>query len=132
MRTLPAPSTPARCAGSSAIVAVTEPEPSAVRSALPSVCDRLATGIVTVGVDPRSGGSGPATLLMMMAPIAPLACAFAACCGTVQLALRSMSAMLPETAAPFVNGVLQPSVVVPTPSATSTTLPVTPVVVSRG
>ena len=69
---------------------------------------------------------------MMITPMAPFACAFAAWFGIAHAALRSMSAILPATAPALVNGVLQPSVLVPTPSATSTTLPVTPLVVSGG
>ena len=62
--------------------------------------------------------------------MAPFACAFAAWFGAPHVALRSMSAILPATVAAFTNGVLQPSVVVPTPSFTSTTWPLTPPAVS--
>src|SRR5215470_6028205 len=97
-------SVPASFVGSSDNVAVTVPEPSAVLIAVPSVCDRAVTGIVTVGEAPRSGGSGPATLLIRITPMAPFACAFAAWFGAAHVALRSMSAILPDTAAAFTNG----------------------------
>src|SRR6516162_7531853 len=73
-------SVPASFEASSDSVALTGPGESATLIALPSDCESAVTGIVTVGDAPRRGGSGPATLLMMITPIAPFACAFAACC----------------------------------------------------
>src|SRR5258706_9182129 len=96
---------PARWAGSSAMVTLTVPLPSAVRIALPSVCDSVATGMVTAGAVPRTGGAGPVVLLTISTAIAPLAWALAAWVPIEQVAVRSSRATLPARVAALTNGV---------------------------
>ena len=76
---------------------------------LPSAKVILTDGIVIVGSEPpRPGGGLPATLSTITTAIAPTFCAFLTL--TVKLQVpRSISAILPEMAAPFVIAE-QPSV----------------------
>ncbi len=120
MRGRPSASVPARCVGSTPIVArmVLPAEISSWMSAS-SFCVMLTTGMVIEGSLPVIWGAAPATLFPMITATAPAACARAAFCANVHVP-RSISAIFPESWAAFTS-VSQPSVVGNVVSWTSTT-----------
>ena len=106
-----------------AMVSVTVPEPSAVLNELPAASVTESTGIVSVPVPPMAGGVEEEALSAMMQPIAPAASTFWAFARNEQVP-RSINAILPEMAPPFVSAE-QPSLVGAASSTTRTRLPET-------
>ena len=104
------------------------PAPRLALIVLPSACEMPTQGMVIAGLDPPIPGNPVAALLTMITPAAPAACAAAHLTTKVQVP-RSISAMLPASAAALVMA-SQPSAVGATASMTCTTLPVNPGVVS--